>query len=353
MRKKTFILAFVLAMICAPLYGRDTTRVSYAPSGLADNWFIQAGGVANSILNRSVGPVTIGAELYAGKWFTPSLGVRVGGAGWRNRPNGVQTGWFSGENPFYYGHADVDVMWNVLNSFHYDEKRFWDLVPFIRGGTVFTKQMTEDPLHVEGGGGIGLHNGLRLGKRLDLYIEAAVIAAREKAYRERGNVGFFGSASVGLVVKVGPVGFRKNKAEKEYIYEPVYIRQKQTDTVRVETVVVDSVLIQKMREEPLTLFFDIDVTELNQRELDHLEFYAKWALTPDSRVLLTGSADRETGNPRHNQWLSEKRNEHVRDILIRVYGLKPENIREIANGDRLNEFRTPEQNRCVTISFIK
>ena len=333
----------------------DGDKPSYLPSAFPENWFIQAGGVGNTVFNSSIGPISPGAELYLGKWITPSLGLRVGALGWQNRPNGTQTGWFSGCNAFWYGQTDLDVMWSLFNTFKYKETRFWDLVPYARLGAVWTKQKTDDPMHAEFGGGIGLHNGLRLGKRVDLYIEVSVVAAREKAYRERGDVAIFPTASAGVVLKLGPVGFRERKPTKEYIYEKQFVDREvvKTDTVTVEKTVVDSLIIQKMREEPLTLFFDLDKTVLTQREIDHLEFYAKYVLTPDSKVLLTGSADRETGNSEHNQWLSEKRNEYVRNILMNVYGLKRENIQEIANGDRKNEFRTPEQNRCVTISFIK
>lgn len=351
MRKLLLVLLTPLLMGGSLGAATDTTRVDLMPGRFGDNWFLQAGGTGHMVFNNGFGPVSPGAELYVGKWFTPALGVRVGVTGWQNRPNGTQTGWFSGYQPFWFGHADVDVMWNAFNSIRYNEHRFWDIVPFIRGGAILTKQKTDDPAHIEAGGGIGLHNGLRLSKRVDLYIEASLMMAREKAYRERGDVAFFPSASAGLVVRVGPTGWRR-KAPKTIFVDNTVVVDKEVyikDTVTV----VDSVLIQKMREEPLTLFFDIDVTVLNQREQDHLEFYAKWALTPDSVVLLVGSADKETGNSAHNQWLSEKRNEYVRNILINTYGLKRENIQEVANGDRKNEYRTPEQNRCVTISFVK
>lgn len=354
--KKLLLAIGMMAMAAGWLHASpDTTKVSLLPSRFADNWFLQAGVTGHSVYNNGIGPLSPGAELYVGKWFIPSVGARIGATGWQNRPNGTQTGWFSGYKNFWYGHADLDVMWNVLNTFRYNEHRFWDLVPFVRGSAILTKQQTDDPVHVEAGGGVGLHNGLRLGRRVDLYIEAAVIAAREKAYRQRGSVAFFPSVSAGVVVRVGPTGFRRQEPETEYVYQPVYVDRevRVTDTVTVEKTIVDSLLIQQMKEEPLTLYFDLDKTELTQRELDHLERYAHYVLKPESVVLLVGSADKETGNSAHNQWLSEKRNEYVRDILMRVYGLKRENIREIANGDRINEFRTPEQNRCVTISFVE
>ena len=355
----TTILITVTMMIpivatAGPRNNSGGKRMGYLPSRFGDNWFFQVGGGVNTVFNGGIGPVGPSGELYLGKWFTPSFGLRIGALGGINKPNGTETGWFSGRDAFWYGHADIDVMWSMFNSFRYNEHRFWDVVPYLRAGAIFTKQMTEVP-HIEPGAGIGIHNGLRLGRRVDLYLEATLMVAREKAYRERGNIALFPSATAGIVVKMGRVGFRRRMPEKEYIREiiPVVEEVRDTVTVEVEKTVVDSVLIKEMRETPLTLYFEIDVTVLTQRELDHLERYAHYVLTPESKVLLTGSADKETGNSEHNQWLSEQRNAYVKDILLRVYGLKEENILEVANGDRKNEFRTPEQNRCVTISFVE
>jgi len=355
---KRTIVFFFAALVALQAAAADKTtdtpkkeRKGYLPSSFQENWFVQGGGGVNTVFNSGFGRVAPAAELSFGKWILPGLGLRVGALGYRNVPNGTETGWFSGRNAFWFGHADFDVMWSMFNSFHYNEHRFWDIVPYLRASAIYTSQ--GEGWHLEPGVGAGIHNGLRLGKRVDLYVEASAVAARETAYRERGGVIVFPSVTAGLVVRLGRQGFRRN--------EPIYVKG---DTEYVDKEVIrivrdtipapaDSSLLQKMREEPLTLFFDINVTVLNQREMDHLEFYAKYALTPDSVVLLTGSADKETGSPEHNQWLSEQRNAFVRNLLVRVYGLKPWNIEEVANGDRKNEHRTPEQNRCVTISFIK
>lgn len=340
---KRIIVAIFMLAVSFTMLGREKHKDGYLSSSFSENWFVQVGGGINSVFNSGIGPVSPTGELYVGKWFTPSLGVRIGALGGINRPNGTQTGWFSGRDAFWFGHGDVDLMWNFLNTIKYNEHRFWDVVPYLRASAIFTKQNGAVP-HVEPGGGIGLHNGLRLGKRVDLYIEATAVIAREKAYRQRGNVIVFPSATAGIVIRIGKTGFRKPEAKEiiKTMDRPVPVIVKQPEPV----------IIRDKQREPLTLYFDIDVTILTQRELDHLERYALSVLKPDSKVLLTGSADKETGDSEHNQWLSEQRNAYVKDILVRVYHLNPENIQEVANGDRKNEFETPEQNRCVTISFI-
>lgn len=362
MNMRKYIIAILASALLGSLPALADGTAGAGPYGyrFGDNWFVQAGGGANSVFNQGVGSgFHPAAEVRFGKWFTPAAGLRLGAQGIENGPNGTETGWFSGNDSFSFFHADVDLMWNVLNTFRYRERRFWDVCPFVRGSAVLT--VTDDGRGVEPSAGFGVHNGFRLSRRVDLYLEAAASVGREKAWRERGNAIAFPSATAGIVLRIGRTGFRKAGPPEDIIYEPVYVDRVDTVTVTrtvVETVVeketvVDSVLVQQMRETPLTLYFEIDQTVLTQRELDHLERYAHFVLTPDSKVLLTGSADKETGNPDHNQRLSEERNAYVKAILKGVYGLREENIVEVANGDRKNEFRTPEQNRCVTISFVE
>ena len=353
--KKILTLIVTLAAAALVATAKDTTGVSYLPSRFADNWFVQAGGGVNTVFNaeRPVGPLGPAVDLYLGKWITPAFGLRLGACGYLNRPNGTETGWFSGRDAFWFGHGDLDIMWNMFNSFRYNEHRFWDVVPFVRMAGIYTSQ--GEGGHVEPGMGAGIHNGLRLCKYVDFYIEASAVAARETAYRERGDAIVFPKATAGVVVRFGRLGYRQRegKTVTQIVERTVETVKVERDTIVQKETVVDSVLIKEMREHPLTLYFELDQTILTQRELDHLERYALYVLNPNSKVLLTGSADKETGDSDHNQWLSEQRNAFVRNILIRVYGLKPENIAEIANGDRKNEFRTKEQNRCVTISFIE
>lgn len=357
LKKISFILA-LLALPAAALSAQEQAESSgeetYKSGG---NWFLQGGGGVNAVHNiSSFPPVGGAAELRAGKWFTPSVGLRAGVSGLRNKPNGTETGWFSGPDPFDFYQADVDLMWCASNTIGgYNPHRFWDISPYLRGGAIAYRQ-EGDPWGVEPAGGAGVHNGLRLCDRVDLYLEGAVMAAREKAFRQRGTVAFFPTVTAGVVLRVGRQGFRPKEVTK-IVYSPVYVRDTVTrvekEIVTNTQTVVDSVLIQKMRETPLTLYFEIDKTVLTDRELAHLERYASFVLDKDTRVVLVGSADKETGNPEHNQELSEGRCDYVKAILVSTYGLRPGNIECIANGDRKNEFNTPEKNRCVTLTVVR
>lgn len=357
-KKLLLFVAFVL-LGGAMLQAQDEPvgETPDAPHGA--NWYIFGGVGGNTVFQpTSFSWPGFRAELGFGKWITPSIGLELEASGLRNRPNGTATGWFSGREPFRFYQGDIDLLWNVNNTFgNPRHDRFLNLIPFLRGGAVFYRQKDETEWGVEPAAGAGLRVTARLAPKWDLYMEGAGLAAREKAFRERGEVAVLPSASVGLVYKVGSQGFGPRHAagekEPEYIYQPVYIKDTVTvereRLVEVEKPVVDSVFIKELRNTPLTLYFELDQTVLTDREKAHLERYAHFVITPDTKVVLIGSADKDTGNSKHNQWLSEGRCDTVAEILVSVYGLKPENIEKVANGDRKNEFNTPEKNRCVTL----
>ena len=68
----------------------------------------------------------------------------------------------------------------------------------------------------------------------------------------------------------------------------------------------------------------------------------------NTKLLLTGSADKQTGTPRGNQKLSEQRVDAVKALLGKL-GANTDNIETVANGDTKNIFDTPAKNRCVVI----
>lgn len=356
---KTFcsILPLAALLLFAGTEPMRAQQTEEEPAPHGSNWYILAGLGANTVFQAdALAWPGLGAEAGFGKWVTPSLALEFTASGLRNRPNGTATGWFSGREPFRFYQGDLSLLWNINNTFgNPRHDRFLNVIPLLRAGAIAYRQRDERAWGVEPGAGAGLRMTFRLGRRWDLYAEGTATAAREKAFRERGSVAVFPSAMAGLVLKVGSQGFGpKNRGvEPEYIYQPVYVR----DTVEVEhevekekiVEVVDSVFIRQLRETPLTLYFEIDQTVLTDREKAHLERYAHFVLTPDTAVTLIGSADKDTGNSEHNQELSEGRCATVKAILVSVYGLKPENITMIANGDRKNEFNTPEKNRCVTL----
>ena len=78
----------------------------------------------------------------------------------------------------------------------------------------------------------------------------------------------------------------------------------------------------------IVLYFYTNVDKLNFSELRHLDEYIQRTLKDDPNhvFFLTGSADKGTGTFERNAFLCRSRAYNVRDILIRDYGVKPENV---------------------------
>ena len=68
----------------------------------------------------------------------------------------------------------------------------------------------------------------------------------------------------------------------------------------------------------------------------------------DTELVLTGSADKQTGSAKVNQKLSEQRVDAVKALLGKL-GANTANIQTLAKGDTDNVFDTPAKNRCVVI----
>ena len=75
------------------------------------------------------------------------------------------------------------------------------------------------------------------------------------------------------------------------------------------------------------------------------------AANPDTKVQLTGHADKATGTAQRNLFLSEKRAEVVTNELVKR-GVAASRISSTFKGDTANPFATPEENR-VTVCFVK
>ena len=75
------------------------------------------------------------------------------------------------------------------------------------------------------------------------------------------------------------------------------------------------------------------------------------AENPQTKVKLTGHADKTTGSASRNLFLSQKRAEIVTSELVKR-GVDASRISSEFKGDKENPFAVPAENR-VTICFVK
>ena len=93
------------------------------------------------------------------------------------------------------------------------------------------------------------------------------------------------------------------------------------------------------------IFFALNSALLQNDQLAKIDAMIKYMeKNPTSKVAVTGYADKETGNPRINMTLSEKRAKIVADAL-KAKGIAADRIVTDFKGDTVQPFRVPEENR--------
>ena len=292
-------------------------RGPYETNRFFDNIFVGVAGGVNLYFGENDSEGKFGKRLapamdiHVGKWFTPSIGARVG---WARS----------------YGNDAHD------NEIGFDA---------------------------------GLLNVVRLCSSLDLTLEARCLLVNQRFDGVTGGRTGEGMLSVtaGLAYKFNRRGFVRASNVQPVDVTPYLDRirnleENNTDLASKNSVLNDEneklrnapakvVVEQKVSASPVVLFFRIGKATLDSKELTNLEFYVRNAMKLDSDKTFTliGSADKDTGNRELNQRLSEQRMEYVYDLLKNKYGVAPERLVRKAEGDTNNRFAEPELNRAVIV----
>lgn len=102
------------------------------------------------------------------------------------------------------------------------------------------------------------------------------------------------------------------------------------------------------KAEPLRreIFFTIRATQITKDEMVKVEDIANFLkANPNAKVVITGHADKGTGNATINKNLSEKRAKIVADTLKKKFGIAESRISYEAKGDAEQPFAENEKNR--------
>lgn len=355
-------------------------RGPYETNQFGDNWFIGLGGGVNMLLDDGY-DVKVGPSLDAnfGKWFTPSVGMRAGYQGLNF--NSVKDG---NTDKFGYMYIHGDFLWNASNALSgYKETRFWNLVPYLHAG-FFRSYGTgsSDFADNEFATGAGLLHNLRLTDRLDIIIDMRATIVKGSIHGSSGAV-VLPSVTAGLAVDLGWPNFVRTSsilgaveaanAEKSMILETAIVALeaanaaleaentglKKKNSELNKTVqklksaeVAEEALYVEMQ--PITVYFSIGKSVLNELELQHLDFYARNIIEkvnadPSVSIVVMGSADSNTGTAKRNKQLSEARGKYIVNLLSDKYGI--DGNRVVVKSEVVKAQTKPEMNRAVIISF--
>ena len=190
-------------------------------------------------------------------------------------------------------------------------------------------------------GRLGLGCNLRLNDRLSINIEGNANVLSDKFNSKKaGNADWQFNALLGLNIKFGK-GY-KEIPPVYYEPEPVVVEQPKPAPVVVEQLKEEAVVVQPMKQD---IFFALNSAKIQDDQHAKINMLVEYLQkNPSAKVKVTGYADANTGNPRINKTLSEKRASNVADAL-KAKGITADRMLINFKGDTVQPYNTPEENR--------
>ena len=366
MRKILMVLAFAgLSMVSFAQEEVPTKKYSVATNSFWSNWFVQAGIDWNAWYSGQEHGADLkaspfkdfranpGVAVAIGKWFTPGLGLRVKVQGiWGKRVGNTNIHTSAVDNGNKYWIAQGQAMFNLTNMFlGYSENRLVDIIPFVGAGVgrTMSKNLYATGLSA------GLQASFRLSKLLRVYGEAGWnryegdIDGFDQYYGNRGWDSHDNNLYVelGLQINLGKSGWEKtpdidalnaqhqaaldalNSRLRDAEAENARLREALANQKPVETI---SESVKELISTPISVFFDLNKINIaSQKDLVNVRALAKYAVSNNSNLLVTGYADSATGTPKRNQWLSEQRAKTLADELVNM-GIDSNKITQVGKG---------------------
>jgi len=375
------VLALVSVSFSAMAQDDPTLKYSVATNSFWSTWFIQVGAQWNAWysaeehgagLDRS--PLkdfrsNPGAAIAIGKWFTPGLGLRTKLAGiWGKSVravNGDGKGFFN-----KYWVLNEHALFNVSNMLlGYNPDRVWNFIPFAGAG--FGRSMTHNRYGMDLS--VGLLNEFRLSRKvflnlelgwnrfetdidgMDLFLDPANRGWDSHDNNLYAEIGLTFNLGKGTWDKVPDVAAIKalHQAELDDLNNRLSDANAEID--RLNNLIKNHQCPKAVDEiigAPATVYFYCNKTNSGpsySRDLVDVRALAKIAADKNTNVLVTGYADSATGNPEHNQWLSDERAKTVAEEVIGM-GVNRDKVTTVGKGgvDILSPF---ELNRRAVVEI--
>jgi outer membrane protein OmpA-like peptidoglycan-associated protein len=195
----------------------------------------------------------------------------------------------------------------------------------------------------------GLLADVRINDAFSVNFEVSANPTSDKYNSKKaGNADWYFNGLVGLRYNFGAT--HKTKV-LEPCCKPV-VEQPKPDTVFVQP---QAPVVEQPKREPLRrdIYFLIRGSQISAQEMAKVVEVAEYMKKyPESRVSITGYADRGTGNPRINMGYSQKRAESVANTLQNQFGIPASRMTVSAKGDTEQPYTDQPLNR-VTICIAE
>ena len=239
-------------------------------------------------------------------------------------------------NPYIFGGVGANYAFNndeanALKSKFPTTNYLWDgksVSPALRAGLGVNIRLSDAvALNLEGNSSfINDHFNSKKGSKADFQIKALA-----------GLTFSFGKAKPAPAPVVVPAP------------APAPVREPEPAPVVKEEPVIVEPAFESLQRNILFIINKWDIRDSEQLKIDEVVEALKEH--PDTKVRISGYADKATGTAKRNQFLSEKRSEIVAQAIVDA-GIDKDRIITEYFGDTVNPFETPELNR-VAVCLVK
>ena len=298
-------------------------------------------------------------QLGIGYQFNPWFAARIQANGWQSKG-----GWNSyAQHPFTYTYKwnyvapGLDLMFDLTNLIGgWNPDRFLSVVLFVGGGTNIAWKNDEanaiaanvqqlddykleylwDGTKVRPFGRGGLQLGFRLSDAVSLLLEGnANILGDKYNSKKADNPDWYFNALAGLRINLG----KTKLTETKDVYRDVVVY----DTIYKY---VQEPVIPKKEQIRRDVFFTINSTVITDAEMQKVKEIAEYLNKyPEAKVVVSGYADKGTGNERINARLAAQRADVVVNTLKKDYGIADNRITYDSYGDKVQPFEENDLNR--------
>ena len=348
------------------------------------HWYVQIQPLG---LQHTLGELDFGdlnhynLQAAVGYNFNKVLGARLSVNGWKSKAgitidqSDLRGSKFEKEWKWNYIAPSLELTANLSNAlFGFNPKRLFTLSAFIGVGAniawknddaknVYNQLQAylnsykdnENLEYLWGGtktrvtGRGGLMGDFRINDRFSVGLEvnANVLSDRYNS-KKAGNADWYFNALLGAKVNLG-------QTYASRIIPPVEPEIRYVDRVVEKIVEVPGKPAEIAKPAPLRrdIFFKINSTKIRDTEVQKVTDIANYLNeNRDAKVVMTGYADKGTGNASINARLAAGRAQAVKDMLVKQYNIPESRITYDSKGDTVQPFAENDKNR-VTICIAE
>ena len=379
---------FKIATAVALFFGVSTAANAQSVEGKYPyNFFtVQGGGQVTLTHFKVMDLFTPQVAASFGRYFNSKIGARVHVQGWEVKggfkadrypflapvnPDGrVIDNALVGDQKYKYKAVtgDLDLLVNMTNminpnrqsdffdwvlvagfggNYGWDFKEYYAIHALKDFGNNTVGPETSKPDRWTFNGRFGTQFNFNLSKAVALGLELDANYKNDEFNLKRNyNPDWQVAAFLGLTVKFGAPKAKKTTRE---VTETYYVDEPYTETIQKQRP-VETVQQSNMEK---VVYYQINVSDVEQAQ--GIDAAIKEAADliktdPNAKIVVTGYADKETGNAEINERLSKERAEGVTNKLVNEHGINAANITTTWKGDTVQPFADNDKNRCVIIT---